>query len=232
MNASQRRRHRCMCAIEDVLKLLRKKESPEETLNSLQSRYLSPGGILESGYCSLSRESLTEPEALLLSLVPDLTRHCLSMEYGLHPRLDRLSIASQYLRTLYIGITIEQFYLLCLDASGKLIERILLHKGSVDETPFYLAHVLQSITATDASAIVLSHNHPGGSLRPSQADILCTVEALRALQPLDVMMLDHIIIGNGQAISLRNTGFIAASIWADQAPSSALLRNWIDVAQP
>ena len=102
----------------------------------------------------------------------------------------------------------------------------------MDETPFYLAHVLQSITATDASAIVLSHNHPGGSLRPSQADILCTVEALRALQPLDVMMLDHIIIGNGQAISLRNTGFIAASIWADQAPSSALLRNWIDVAQP
>ncbi|MGN0801390.1 MAG: JAB domain-containing protein [Candidatus Faecivicinus sp.] len=229
MTASERRQKRCMSAIRDVLKFLRKKDSPDETLKQLKAHYLSPSSILESGYCSLSRESLSESEALLLSLIPDLTRHCLNMQYGEHPRLNKFSIAGEYLRTLYIGVTVEQFYLLCLDASGKLIECRLLQKGSVDETPFYLAHLLQGVATTEARAIVLSHNHPGGSLRPSQADVRCTIDALRALLPLGVPMLDHIIIADGQAVSLRDTGFISVSLWDDQDPSSALLQNWLDV---
>ena len=150
------------------------------------------------------------------------------MNYGEHPKLTRLPAAAQYLKSLYIGIPIEQFYLLCLDSSGRLIECLLLQKGTIDETPFYLGHLLQALVTAGADAIVLCHNHPGGTPRPSQADVRCTLDALRALHALGVVMLDHVIIAGTQTVSLRENGFIPAVIWDQQDSESRLLCHWLD----
>jgi DNA repair protein RadC len=227
MNAHQRQQ-RCLNAIECALKQLRKKDYSDDLMEGLQSRFLSGSCLLESSTYMLTTADLTESEAQLLDLIPDLARLMMREEFGNFPRLNCLAAAGDYLKTLYIGIPIEQFYALCLDESGKLIRCELLQKGSVDETPFYLDTLLQSVIVSGASSVVLSHNHPGGTPHPSNADISCTITAISALYSIGIQMLDHIIIADNQVISLRRGGYISSGVWIDQDPSCTLLRNWLN----
>ena len=227
MNAPQRQK-RCLNAIENALKQLRKKDYSDELMDGLRSRFLSGSCILESSAYMLAAADLTEAEAQLLDLIPDLTRLTMRETFGSSPRLNRLSAAGEYLRSLYIGVPIEQFYALCLDDSGKLIRCELLQKGGVDEAPFYLDTLLQAVIVSGASAVVLSHNHPGGTPHPSRADISCTITAIGALYSIGISLLDHIIIADEQIVSFRRGGYTDTGIWIDQDPSSALLRRWLD----
>lgn len=230
MSGSVRRTQRCMRALEGVLDFLRKKDDPDahELAKRLENRFLSPSGILEANVYELRKAPLNESSAQFLSFVPNLTRYALRMQYGTHPRFTTLSSISEYLRTLYIGVPIEQFYLICLDASGRMLRCDLLQEGTIDETPFYLGHLLQSAVTARAKAVVLSHNHPGGTLRPSQADVKCTLDALQALYPLNILMLDHIIVADGEVVSLREYGYVSASLWRQQSPTSKLLIGWLN----
>lgn len=221
-----RRQNRCMNAIEAILRQLRKKKYSGELIEGLESRFLSGSGVLESNVHMLSTEGLSESESQLLELIPDLSRLVMREQFGVFPRLDNVSAAGDYLKTRFIGVPIEQFYALCLDPSGRMIDCRLLQKGNVDETPFYLDTLLQSVILSKASAVVLSHNHPGGTKRPSKADVNCTVSAINALFSIGVPLLDHIIIADDTAISMRSDGYIDADLWDSQDPSSALLRNW------
>ena len=230
MNSLNRRQKRCMAAIEGVIRNLCRKENPKTVSMGLLQRFLSPSGILESSVYNLTAEGLAEADAQLLKLIPDLTRYTMREQFGDHPKLDRLSLAGEYLKTLYVGVPIEQFNVLYMDDSGRLIECRNLQSGNVDETPFYLEHLLQDVIFTEADAVVLSHNHPGGTLRPSRADVQCTDHAIHALSSIGVMLLDHIIIADNQAISLRGNGFINHQHWNAQNPGSSLLRSWIDVS--
>lgn len=230
MKALNRRQKRCMTAIEGVMKHLHRKENPKEISAVLRRRFVSPSAALESSVYALIAEGLSESDAQFLSLIPNLTRYTMREQFGDHPRLDKLSCAGEYLKTLYIGVPIEQFNVLYLDDSGRLIECKNLQDGNAEETPFYLEHLLQDVISTGADAIVLSHNHPGGTLRPSNADVNCTAQAITALASIGVMLLDHVVIAGDQAISLRGNGFINRYIWDCQNPSSALLRNWVDVS--
>ena len=178
MSISDKSRRRCLKAIGGILEFLEKDKYDPDQLRRLEARFLSPSGIVEANVHELRKEGLAESNAQLLALIPSLTRYCLRMNYGEHPKLTTLPAAAQYLKSLYIGIPIEQFYLLCLDSSGRLIECLLLQKGTIDETPFYLGHLLQALVTAGADAIVLCHNHPGGTPRPSQADVRCTLDAL------------------------------------------------------
>lgn len=229
MSASDRRQRRCAHAIEDVLRFLRKKGDTRTTMVELNDHFLSPAGILESNPHELMKSSLTESEAQLLALIPGLTRYTLRSSFGPHPQLDRLSIASEYLKTLFVGLPVEQFYLLCLDDGGRLIQCPLLQSGTIDATSFYLGHLLQAVVVTGAKAIVLSHNHPGGTLRPSSADIACTIAAMKALLPLRIPVLDHIVIADNQAISMRYNGLINIHHWISQDPTNPLVVNWLDI---
>lgn len=228
MSVSDKSRRRCLKAIGGILEFLEKDKYDPDQLRRLEARFLSPSGIVEANVHELRKEGLAESSAQLLALIPSLTRYCLRMNYGEHPKLTTLPTAAQYLKSLYIGIPIEQFYLLCLDSSGRLIECLLLQKGTIDETPFYLGHLLQALVTAGADAIVLCHNHPGGTPRPSQADVRCTLDALRALHALGVVMLDHVIIAGTQTVSLRENGFIPAVIWDQQDSESRLLCHWLD----
>lgn len=219
-----------MTAIEGVIKYLCPNENPKTISHALQKRFLSPSGTLETSVYALMSEGMDEPGAQLLNLIPELTRYSMREQFGLHPKLDKLSCAGEYLKTLYVGVPIEQFNILHLDASGRLIQCRNLQSGSVDETPFYLDHLLQDVIFVGSEAIVLSHNHPGGTLRPSHADVQCTAHAIAALSSIGVMMLDHIIVADDLAVSLRGNGFINRHIWNAQDPSSALLRDWVDVS--
>ena len=177
MSTSADRRKRCKQASESILGFIHKKGDSGEILAGLEQHFPGPAGVLDANAFELRREGLSESEAQLLSLIPDLTRYSRRHEYKPHPKLATLSSAAEFAQTLYIGVSIEQFYVLCLDSAGKLIECRFLQQGTVDETPFYISHLLQAAVTSGAQAIVLCHNHPAGTLRPSNADIQSTLDA-------------------------------------------------------
>ncbi|MEF9896487.1 MAG: JAB domain-containing protein, partial [Clostridia bacterium] len=130
---------------------------------------------------------MNDAAARIITMVPALARYLAMEETRTMTLLNTFSRASEYLRRLYIGVHNEHFYLLCLDAKGQYLDCALLQQGTVDETAFYLRHILEKTTSTHAYAVVLSHNHPSGTREASQGDIRCTQMAIDALLPLGIL---------------------------------------------
>ena len=102
----------------------------------------------------------------------------------------------------------EVFMVCFLDAQNKLIEAEELFQGTLSQTSVYPREVVLKALHHHAAAVVLAHNHPSGSVQPSAADIALTQTLRAALGLIDVRVLDHIIVGPGQALSMAEQGLL------------------------
>lgn len=195
--------------------------------DTLQSRFATAEALFSASAYTLERLGLHPHDALLVSQIPALARYVAHTRYGNHPQVGRLPLAAAYLRTNFIGLQVEEFYLLCIDARGRLMENVFLNRGIEDRALFDLHQVLANVMRVSPNAVVISHNHPGGTLRPSQDDIQCTYDLIEALSTVGIPLLDHVIIAGGEAVSMRENGFIPASVWIDQKSENKLLINWL-----
>lgn len=218
---------RTFAAIERMLGRCHPKEDPAILGRALRESFVSPSAMLDASPYVLERTGLNSRDALLVSQLRSLNRFIEFEKFGNHPQLGRLPLAAQYLLNVYNGIYVEQFYVLCLNLRGRLIDRVMINEGSEDAAIFNMRKMTESAVTRSANAVVLAHNHPGGTLRPSQADIDCTRDAIHALKALGVPMLDHIIIADAKPVSLRENGFIPAPVWMAQSPENRLLKNWL-----
>ena len=209
---------------------MHKRQSPEDAMALIRRGYPAPLYFIESNRQALTRLELPRLDAFYYSMIPSLTRTALSQRWGMKPQLDALSKMAQWLGTLYIGVHVECFYLILLDRQGRLIRPVLLQRGAVDATPFYLGQVLSAALAEDARFIVLAHNHPGGTKRPSKEDLLCTLRALNAFAPLRIPLLDHLIVAGRDVVSIRQSGLLVPMVWTAAAPGSRIVREWLDGA--
>ena len=100
----------------------------------------------------------------------------------------------------------ERFVVAFLDNSNGIIETRIMNEGSVGAAYVYPREVLKLAIATDCSSILLSHNHPGGSTNPSRDDIALTQRFIDIFEPLDIKVLDHIVVGAQNYSSLTEKG--------------------------
>lgn len=228
MREDEARNDRAFCAVEALLERLHPREDVHALVQSLREQFVSADALFHAGAHMLERAGLKPSDALLLSRLPELSRCMQRAQFDRKPRLDRLELAAQYLAANFYGLQVERFYMLCLDARGRLKERVLLQEGTSDSALFSLKAMLAELVRVNPCAVILSHNHPGRTMRPSQADIDCTLEALRALTVVGVPLLDHVIIAGERAVSLRANGFIPAGQWLAQHPQHRLLRQWLE----
>ena len=105
---------------------------------------------------------------------------------------------------------------------------MLLQKGGVDYAPFYLAQLIAVALQESARFIVLAHNHPGGTKKPSKEDLKCTLKAISAFAPLRVPLLDHVIIAGDEVVSIRQAGLLPAMLWTAASPGSRIVDQWLD----
>ena len=91
------------------------------------------------------------------------------------------------------------FAVMLLDSQHKLIDYRELFFGTIDSASVYPREVVKAVLADNAAAVIFTHNHPSGEIKPSQADIAITSRLKDALALIDVQVLDHIIVGNGTA---------------------------------
>lgn len=98
---------------------------------------------------------------------------------------------------------VEQFRILFLDKKNHLIKDEVQQIGSLDHTPVYPREVAKRSLELSAAAIILAHNHPSGDPTPSRADVEMTQRIVDIVEPLGIVVHDHIIIGKDGHASLK-----------------------------
>lgn len=104
--------------------------------------------------------------------------------------------------------TEEQFRVLFLDKKNQLILDERQTRGTVDHAPVYPRELARRALELSASALILVHNHPSGDPTPSGADVSITREIMDALDPLEIAVHDHLIVGKHGVASLKALGKI------------------------
>ncbi len=113
-----------------------------------------------------------------------------------------------FLKLHFAGREYESFVVLYLDAQNCLIEVEELFRGTLTQTSVYPREVVKSALRFNAAAVMLSHNHPSGSVTPSRADEHLTQTLKSALALVDVRVLDHLVIAGNNALSFAERGLI------------------------
>ena len=117
-------------------------------------------------------------------------------------------VVKDYLKLHFAGREYESFVVLYLDAQNCLIEVEELFRGTLTQTSVYPREVVKSALRFNAAAVMLSHNHPSGSVNPSRADEHLTQTLKAALSLVDVRVLDHLVIAGNMSLSFAERGLI------------------------
>ncbi|WP_158890685.1 MULTISPECIES: DNA repair protein RadC [unclassified Pseudomonas] len=102
----------------------------------------------------------------------------------------------------------EIFGCLFLDTRHRVLAFEALFHGTIDGASVYPRQVVKRALAHHAAAVILTHNHPSGIAEPSQADRLLTTRLKDALALVDVRVLDHFIVGDGEPLSMAEYGWL------------------------
>ena len=113
-----------------------------------------------------------------------------------------------YLKLHLAARSYEVFAVIFLDSQNRLLAMEEMFRGTLTQTSVYPREVAIRALHHQASAVVLAHNHPSGIVQPSRADEALTQSLKSALGLLDVRVLDHIIVGPGQALSMAEKGLM------------------------
>jgi len=115
---------------------------------------------------------------------------------------------TDYLKVHFAGREYESFVVLYLDAQNSLIDVEELFRGTLTQTSVYPREVVKSALRFNAAAVMLSHNHPSGSVTPSRADEHLTQTLKAAMALVDVRVLDHLVIAGNNSLSFAEAGLL------------------------
>ncbi|MCG9624272.1 DNA repair protein RadC [Vibrio mediterranei] len=102
----------------------------------------------------------------------------------------------------------EAFYVLFLDNQNRVIADEIMFEGTIDAASVYPREVVKRALHHNAAALILAHNHPSGVAEPSQADRRITRRLSDALGLVDIRVLDHFVVGDGEVVSFAERGWI------------------------
>ena len=123
--------------------------------------------------------------------------------------LNSSTISGQYFLALLGGMKDkERFMVAFLDSGNNIIETKIMSEGSIGQTAVYPREVLKYALACDCNAMILAHNHPGGSKKSSPEDRALTQRMVDIFHPLQIKILDHIIVSGTGYTSMADKGIV------------------------
>ena len=122
--------------------------------------------------------------------------------------LDSPCATRDYLRMHMKKYEHEVFACLFLDNRHRVISFDEMFNGTIDSASVHPREVVKRALQHNAAAVILAHNHPSGTAEPSQSDQLLTQRLREALQLVDIRVLDHFVVGDGETISLAERGLM------------------------
>lgn len=153
-------------------------------------------------------KGMGEAKAVRIIAALELGRRRKEQKIVERPLLDSSQKVYEYLKHVFMDLPHEESWVLYLDASSRLIKKQQIGRGGATFTPFDVKVVLWHALDCRACSLVLSHNHPSGSLKASRADIYLTDKLVNATQIFDIYIQDHLIFGDQRYLSFRDEGLI------------------------
>lgn len=122
---------------------------------------------------------------------------------------DDIDALGEYLQVFYKGEREERLCAFSVNAAGKISACRVIAVGEADRVTLDIKELKRFLIYNKADSLLLTHNHPGGSAMPSDEDIVLT-RNLRRLLGDDVRIMDHVIVGEDEVVSMRYLGFFRA----------------------
>lgn len=114
--------------------------------------------------------------------------------------------AGSYFQAKLGGLEREVFAIAYLDTRNRLIGYQELFHGTIDGAEVHPREIVKAALLHNAAAVIVAHNHPSGDVTPSAADRAVTSRVKQALALVDVRMIDHVIVGGNQTLSMALVG--------------------------
>ncbi|OOG49783.1 DNA repair protein RadC [Rhodanobacter sp. C01] len=138
----------------------------------------------------------------------ELARRSLAEQLQQKPSLGNPRDSGDYLRAQLRHLPYEVFGCLYLDNRHRVLAFEELFRGTVDGASVHPREVVRACLSYNACAVIFAHNHPSGVAEPSAADRAITRELREALQLVGVRVLDHLVIGSGEPVSMAARGLL------------------------
>lgn len=197
----------------EVLELLLFYALPYRDTNGLAHellhRFGSLSNVLESDISVLQTVNGIGPNAaLLLNFVPALAGRYYRDRWQERLSLNNGDEILDYVRTLFIGRSLETFFMICLNSKGELKNTIKLAEGTSGEVVIYTPQVVEKALQQKCKYVIFAHNHPGGNANPSRSDVETTNSCLEALRLVGITVLDHVIVSGDSIASMAKKHLI------------------------
>jgi DNA repair protein RadC len=196
----------------ELLAILLRTGMAGKNVFQLSEELLVPDGI--AGLLNATVQSLKMVKGLgpakqaELLAVFEMARRALSQRLKEREAFHTPGAVKQYLQLQLAHKNHEVFAVLFLDNQNRMLAMEELFRGTISQTSVYPREVVLRALHHQAAAVVFSHNHPSGSVQPSRADEHLTQTLKASLALVDVRVLDHIIVGQGQALSMAEQGLV------------------------
>lgn len=187
---------------------------PRRDTNGLAHLLLERFGTLD-GVFSASAEELCEVEgigpnaAALITLIPEIMKKSRLSKSREIRQIRSSDDAGAYLMPYFLNERDEVLYLLCLDAKRAVICCAEMGRGVVNMVDTSVRRIVEKALKARAISVIIAHNHPGGLALPSREDDVFTRCLYNALEIVGIRLEDHIIVADGDYISLADTGMTA-----------------------
>jgi len=195
----------------EVLELLLFYAIPRRDTNiiahDLMERFGSLEGVFSAPMEELMKvEGVGENAATLLRLVPQSYRRSRVASEDKPKILRDTEAVGAFFLDRFLGETGEVIYQACLDAKGKVLGCSRVSEGGVAAADLSMRKVVETALRCNAAAVILAHNHPSGVALPSHEDEIATRAVAEALSYVGVTLLDHIVVADGDFVSMAANG--------------------------
>lgn len=197
----------------EVLELMLYYAKPRGDTNpvahSLIDKFGSVSNVFDADPADLKNVAeVGEQTVVLIKLIKDLASYYHRDKWGTRPKLRNFTETGLYALDMVGERSEEYFFLISLDHQHSVISFNEVEKGTVSRSAVSIRKVVECAVRCHASKVVLVHNHPSGSLTPSGSDIDVTLALQSALSPLDIAVIDHIIVAKGGYMSMVEKGYM------------------------
>ncbi len=196
----------------ELLAVILRTGSCKENVINLSQRILSRFSLKDLSCAGISQlkcmHGIKEAKAAQIVACFEIARRLESFKDAPRPKIGSPADVYSMVYPRMRGIKKEIFVELCLNTKNQVIREETVSLGSLNANIVHPREVFKTALSESAAAIIVAHNHPSGDPTPSREDIEITKKLVEAGKIIGIELLDHVVIGDGIHVSMKQEGFV------------------------
>ena len=176
---------------------------------ALIDRFKNINGVLNASLNDLQGiKGISETTAIGIKTIQAAGLRLLKQNIMGRPVLNSWQRLIEYVEAAMANENKEHFRIIFLNKKNEIIADEVQQSGTVDHTPAYPREIMKRALELSATALILVHNHPSGDPTPSDADVSLTKQIIKAAEPFEILIHDHLIVSRNGTQSFKTLGLI------------------------